>query len=159
MVSWVCRSCEMAGKALGGCQKRCRVCMVFEEASGMRVMRKRMLSTSGRECEGRGANGGRQEHQGIWSEANQEGCSCCSSQICTFLTNPLTTSLLRTSSASLHKPSMSYVLRHSDKSAVSLIFSVSTILPSALPSVRACRVWAKTWSRSDDRVDCIRSMR
>lgn len=49
------------------------------------------------------------------------------SMIYTFLTKSCTTSRLKTSSASLHRPRESYVRKHSDTSAISFAFSDSVL--------------------------------
>jgi hypothetical protein len=101
----------------------------------------------------------------------------------TFFTNPLTNSFLTTSSASFHSPRTSYVLRHSVKSAVNFNFTFSlsevvvavfagvlvAVVVGCLPfgklsletevEVRARSVDANRWSRSEESVDWIRSIR
>ncbi len=76
----------------------------------------------------------------------------------TFFTKRRTMSRLIMSSASRHSPSISYVCIHSVKSMGSLSLA-SRVLRSPLPSVRACNKVLKWWSRSEDKVDCIRSIR
>ena len=103
----------------------------------------------------------------------------------TFLTKPFTSSFLSTSSASLQSPRTSYVLRHSVKSAVNFNFAFSAsevvvvrgfagvlvVVVISLPfgrlsfevevevEVSARRVDAKRWSRSEESVDWMRSIR
>lgn len=79
----------------------------------------------------------------------------------TFLTKSRTTSRRRTSSASCHSPRTSYVRRHSVTSAIHLPLSSSAVLPSLsrLLDVIDVSVLAKRWSRSEDSVDLMRSMR
>jgi len=74
---------------------------------------------------------------------------------CTFLTKGRTTSRRITSSASFHNPRASYVRRYSVRSVIHLFFSNSV----PLLSTKEYSVCEKSWSRSEDKVDCILSIR
>ena len=105
----------------------------------------------------------RSESTGVYSLHYRQRCcpSMRENDDFTFLTNSRTTSRRRTSSASRQSPSTSYVRRHSVTSAYSFDFSISvTLLPlPSFPPTRVCSVVAKRWSRSDDSVDLMRSIR
>jgi len=82
------------------------------------------------EYEGEGENAVHSMHREIQSEDRLSKYIVIFRKHLTFLMNPRKTSLRSTSSASLHKPSVSYVLKHSVKSVSNLLLSTSNTFVS-----------------------------
>ena len=137
---------------------RCMVCKVYARHEMLRTVRSICAPEGG--CAVTRARLVLIKHPERCSKvsSNQQQCQSLHMRRATFLTKSRTISRLSTSSASRQRPKASYVLRHSAKSAAFFVFSTSvSLLPRV--SVSETTVDANVWSRSDDSVDLIRSIR